>query len=288
MQTLFSPSSIAVVGASADPERVSGLPIKYLQDHGYAGDIYPVNPNHETVAGLPCYPDVGSVPEVPDLVLVIVPGVLVVEVVEESLERGVENVLIVSSGFSETGTEEGMAAEERIAALAADHGATVVGLDVSRGLLATARERASERGFSAAFVHGDAARLPFADGTFSQVLYVATLHHLRPRATRRRSLREVGRVLAADGRALVSAWSTAHDRFDAEAGFDTTVDWTLPGGERVGRYYHIYDPAEFRADIAAAAGVRCVDLTVSSGNCYAVLAPDADSDGEASLTNDRE
>ena len=127
MQTLFSPSSIAVVGASADPERVSGLPIKYLQDHGYAGDIYPVNPNHETVAGLPCYPDVGSVPEVPDLVLVIVPGVLVVEVVEESLERGVENVLIVSSGFSETGTEEGMAAEERIAALAADHGATVVG-----------------------------------------------------------------------------------------------------------------------------------------------------------------
>ena len=127
MQTLFSPSSIAVVGASADPERVSGLPIKYLQDHGYAGDIYPVNPNHETVAGLPCYPDVGSIPEVPDLVLVIVPGVLVVEVVEESLERGVENVLIVSSGFSETGTEEGTAAEERIAALAADHGATVVG-----------------------------------------------------------------------------------------------------------------------------------------------------------------
>jgi ubiquinone/menaquinone biosynthesis C-methylase UbiE len=176
----------------------------------------------------------------------------------------------------------------RHADLLADRGATVVGLDVSRGLLATARERASERGFSAAFVHGDAARLPFADGTFSQVLYVATLHHLRPRATRRRSLREVGRVLAADGRALVSAWSTAHDRFDAEAGFDTTVDWTLPGGERVGRYYHIYDPAEFRADIAAAAGVRCVDLTVSSGNCYAVLAPDADSDGEASLTNDRE
>ncbi len=127
MQTLFSPSSIAVVGASADPERVSGLPIKYLQDHGYGGEIYPVNPNHETVAGLRCYPDVSSLPETPDLVLVIVPGRLVVGVVEESLERGAENVLIVSSGFSETGTDEGERAERRIAELAAEHGATVVG-----------------------------------------------------------------------------------------------------------------------------------------------------------------
>jgi acyl-CoA synthetase (NDP forming) len=127
MQTLFSPSSIAVVGASADPERVSGLPVKYLQDHGYGGEIYPVNPNHETVAGLRCYPDVGSLPETPDLVLVIVPGRLVVDVVAESLARGAENVLIVSSGFSETGTEEGEAAERRITQLAEEYEATVVG-----------------------------------------------------------------------------------------------------------------------------------------------------------------
>jgi len=127
MQTLFSPASIAVVGASADPERVSGLPITYLRDHGYGGEIYPVNPNHDIVAGLDCYPDVGSLPEVPDLVLVIVPGELVVDIVKESLETGVENVLVVSSGFSETGTEEGERAEGRIADLAAEHDATVVG-----------------------------------------------------------------------------------------------------------------------------------------------------------------
>ena len=173
----------------------------------------------------------------------------------------------------------------RHAEVLADRGATVVAFDVSRGLLDTARERAAERGFRAVFVHGDAARLPFERETFSQVLYVATLHHLRPRATRRASLSEVGRVLAPGGRALVSAWSTAHDRFDAEAGFDTTVDWTLPGGERVGRYYHIYDPAEFRADIAAAEGVRCVDLTVSSGNCYAILSPREVSSDQAKQNN---
>jgi len=79
-------------------------------------------------------------------------------------------------------------------------------------------------------------------------------------------------VLAPGGRALVSAWSTAHDRFETDEGFDTTVDWTLPGGTQVGRYYHIYDPEEFEADLTAA-GVEVVDCRVSSGNCYAVVTP---------------
>jgi len=154
----------------------------------------------------------------------------------------------------------------------AEAGGDVVGLDVSRGLLGEARQRASERGFAVDLVHGDAARLPFRSGGFSQVVYVATLHHLPTREARQRSLSAVGRVLAPGGRALVSAWSTAHDRFEADEGFDTTVDWTLPGGKAVGRYYHIYDPDEFRADLEAAA-VEVVDCRISSGNCYAVVAP---------------
>lgn len=166
----------------------------------------------------------------------------------------------------------------------AEQGATVVGLDVSSGLLSEAQKRATARGFAADFVHGDAARLPFAASQFTQIVYVATLHHMQPRATRRASLAEVGRVLAPGGRALVSVWSTAHSSFDAEDGFDTTVDWTLPGGTRIGRYYHIYDPEEFRTDLAAATGVRCVTMEISSGNCYAVVAPDSGS--EAVENND--
>jgi SAM-dependent methyltransferase len=103
-------------------------------------------------------------------------------------------------------------------------------------------------------------------------VYVATLHHLRPRAARVASLDELARVLAPGGRALVSAWSTVHDRFDAEAGFDTEVDWTLPGGETVPRYYHIYDPDQFTADLATS-DCRVVESFVSSGNCYAVVGP---------------
>ncbi|SEO35821.1 Methyltransferase domain-containing protein [Halogranum amylolyticum] len=158
----------------------------------------------------------------------------------------------------------------RHAELLADHVERVVGLDVSRGLLAEARVRATERNFSVDLVHGDAARLPFVADGFDLAVYVATLHHLQSRETRVASLSELARVLTPDGRAVVSVWSTEHDTFDAEVGFDTTVDWTLPGGETVPRYYHIYDSEEFQADLKSS-DLDVVETFVSSGNCYAVV-----------------
>jgi ubiquinone/menaquinone biosynthesis C-methylase UbiE len=150
----------------------------------------------------------------------------------------------------------------------------VVGVDVSAELLRTARKRAQERGTDPVphLLQADAAALPIRTGTVDVAVYVAALHHLCPRSRRIASLSELSRVLVPGGRALVSAWSTAHDRFDADAGFDTTVPWTLPGGESVPRFYHIYDPAEFAADIRES-GLRTVAATVSSGNCYAVVEP---------------
>lgn len=154
--------------------------------------------------------------------------------------------------------------------LLSDHATDVVGLDVSRGLLDEATTRASERGFHAGLVQGDASRLPFVDDAFDLGVYVATLHHLTPREARVASLDELARVLSPDGRAVVSAWSTAHDTFDRTDGFDTTVDWTLPGGETVPRFYHIYAPDEFDADLEAS-DLTVVESTISSGNCYAVV-----------------
>jgi tRNA (uracil-5-)-methyltransferase TRM9 len=164
----------------------------------------------------------------------------------------------------------------RNAEVLVEHAERVVGVDASRNLLALARERVPE----GSFLQGDASRLPLVDDAVDLAVYVATLHHLPERGLRRRSLDELARVLSPGGEALVSAWSTTHDRFDApadaEVGFDTHVDWTLPDGETVPRFYHIYAPPEFDADLAAS------DLTVvrswrSSGNCYAVVTP---SDGE--------
>lgn len=160
----------------------------------------------------------------------------------------------------------------RHAEVLAEHADRVVGLDASRELLFEATNRAEDRDFAVDLVAGDAAHLPLRENCVDLAVYVATLHHLPTRKARVQSLDELARVLAPNGHALVSAWSTAHDRFDAEEGFDTTIDWTLPGGVTVPRYYHIYDPEEFRADLDAS-GLATVDFEVSSGNCYAEVRP---------------
>ncbi|MFC6755635.1 MULTISPECIES: class I SAM-dependent methyltransferase [Haloarcula] len=159
----------------------------------------------------------------------------------------------------------------RHAALLADVADRVVGLDASRSLLDAAEERVGSR---VSLLLGDAARLPIGDDCVDLAVYVATLHHLPSAADRRASLDELARVLAPGGRALVSVWSTAHDRFDApadaETGFDTTVDWTLPGGETVPRFYYIYAPAEFERELDES-GLATESFEISSGNCYAVV-----------------
>lgn len=134
MTSIFNPASVAVIGASSDLDRISGLPVKYLQDHGYEGTIYPVNPNHDEIGGLRAYSSVTELPEIPDLSMVILPANLVLEVVEECLETGVQSVLIVSSGFSETGDEENVAAEEQLTELAEKYDANVIGPN-SQGLI---------------------------------------------------------------------------------------------------------------------------------------------------------
>ena len=155
----------------------------------------------------------------------------------------------------------------RHAALLADTADRVVGLDASRALLTEAADRVGD---SAALVQGDASRLPIATDSVDLAVYVATLHHLPTAADRRASLDDLARVLSPGGTALVSVWSTAHDRFDADSGFDTAVDWTLPGGETVPRFYHIYAPDEFEAELAAS-DLRRHSMEISSGNCYAVV-----------------
>ena len=153
-----------------------------------------------------------------------------------------------------------------------------LGLDLSPAMLETARGRAAERGHTFGLVRADAGSPPVATGSVDLAVYVAVLPHLTTRERRLESLDELARVLVSGGRALVSAWSTEHDRFDADEGFDATVLWTLPGGETVDRFYHIYDPGEFRADVADSA-LDLVEFEVSSGNCYAVVSPGAAASG---------
>lgn len=146
----------------------------------------------------------------------------------------------------------------------------VIALDASRAAVGTAIDRATERGFGLAPCLGDAARLPIREAVVDLAAYVATIHHLPDRETRIASLDELARVLAPGGAAIVSAWSVSHGRFDREAAFDTEIDWTLPNGETVPRFYHVYDQGEFEADLEESA-LEVVEVFESRGNCYGVV-----------------
>ncbi len=98
---LFDPASIAIIGASADPESISGRPLGILLGHGYRGRVYPVNPRHEELSGLRCYPDVASVPGPIDVALVVVNASHVVPVLTACATAGVRFAVVISSGFAE-------------------------------------------------------------------------------------------------------------------------------------------------------------------------------------------
>lgn len=126
VQRLIHPRSIAIIGASADLNKVNGRPLKHLLGKGYTGRILPVNPKYRAIAGLTCYADVDSLPEVPDLAIVVVPADVVIDSIDALGRRGVRAAVIFSSGFGEMGAE-GQALEQALADTARRHGLRICG-----------------------------------------------------------------------------------------------------------------------------------------------------------------
>ncbi|MFJ2211534.1 acetate--CoA ligase family protein [Streptomyces sp. NPDC101062] len=113
----FRPRSVAVIGASDDPSRISGRALHYLRRAGYRGNIHPVNHKRSTVQGLPAYPTLDAVPEVPDMALIGLPSRLLKQAVTDCVAKGVGAAVIYAAGFAETG-EEGQALQEELADIA--------------------------------------------------------------------------------------------------------------------------------------------------------------------------
>lgn len=123
---LFSPRSIAIVGASANPLAIGGQPIKYLCSKGFEGDIFPVNPRYDEIAGLRCYPNLAALPVVPHLVVVAVAAHMVPEIIQQAGQSGVTFGLVLSSGFAEVG-QEGRLLQQRLEDAASETGIRIVG-----------------------------------------------------------------------------------------------------------------------------------------------------------------
>jgi acetyltransferase len=125
-ESFFNPKSIAVVGASRRKGKVGCEVLANMISAGYEGTIFPVNPRAETIQGLKCYPDVKSIGQVPELVVIVVPAKIVPAVMRQCARIGVKSVVIITAGFKEVG-KEGRELEEQIVQIAKQAGIRVIG-----------------------------------------------------------------------------------------------------------------------------------------------------------------
>jgi acyl-CoA synthetase (NDP forming) len=126
LDDLLRPRSIAIVGASDDPTRIGGRPLRHMINQRFEGGIYPVNPRRDTVQGIKAYPSLMDIDGDLDFVLVAVPAPMVVQAVRDAAAKKARTVMVFSSGFAETGPD-GAAMQDEITAIARETGTRVIG-----------------------------------------------------------------------------------------------------------------------------------------------------------------
>ncbi|ROR03291.1 acetate--CoA ligase alpha subunit [Desulfosoma caldarium] len=126
LDAIFSPKSVAVVGASTVPGKVGHDLFANILRGGYTGILYPVNPAARSVLSVKAYPTLKDIPDPVELAILVVPPKAALAVVDEAAQKGVKAVVIVSAGFREVGPE-GRAIEESIAARCREAGMRLVG-----------------------------------------------------------------------------------------------------------------------------------------------------------------
>ena len=122
----FSPRGVALIGASAHPDKISYGVLRNLTECGYQGPVYPVNPHYQQINGLTCYPDIASVPDPVELAVIVLHAKLTPAVLEDCGRRGLKAAVIVSGGFKEIGPE-GAAIEDECLAIARRYGLRLMG-----------------------------------------------------------------------------------------------------------------------------------------------------------------
>ncbi len=141
-RAFLNPRSIAIIGASADENKIGGRPIRYLKLAGYQGPVYPINPGRDTVQGLTSYPSLDAVEGEIDLVVIAVPAQDVLAAVQACVAKRVQGAMVFSSGFAEV-DDEGRALQQRIVEIARQGGVALLGpncagtFNTRIGLLAT-------------------------------------------------------------------------------------------------------------------------------------------------------
>ena len=128
MASFFAPRSIAVAGVSSDPGKMGSIILSNLLENRQRGvlgaSVYALNPTHGSVMGQRAYASVGSLPEVPELLVVAVPGPQALGVIESAAKAGVKAAIVVTSGYAEAGRAD---AEARMAEISAESKMRILG-----------------------------------------------------------------------------------------------------------------------------------------------------------------
>lgn len=122
----FSPRSVAVIGASENPNKVGGRPIYYMKKFGYSGKIFPINPKYSEIQGIKAFPSIQALSETPEAVIIALAGKNAVEAIIECASKGVKTAVVMSSGFAEIGVE-GKALQDQVVEIARKHGMRLIG-----------------------------------------------------------------------------------------------------------------------------------------------------------------
>lgn len=266
LSRLFAPEAVAVIGASERPGSVGGRVLRNLLDAGYRGRLYPVNPAHDNVFGLPCHARIDEVGARPDLAVIATPAPTVPDLVGACGEHGIALAVVMSAGFGEAGPE-GREREDRLRAAARAHGVRILGpnclglmrpssafnatfsnndaepgrlaLVSQSGALCTAiLDWATPRriGFSAMVSLGDAADLDFGDivdylaldhETSSILLYVEGVHQPRRFLSALRSAARVKPVIVIKAGRREAGSRAAMSHTGALVGGDDAFDAAL-------------------------------------------------------------
>jgi len=168
LTSLVSPRSVAVVGASPRSGSVGGEILRSLKACGFSGALYPVNPKHPEVDGIPCVASVAALPDGVDLAVLAINREIVLDAVTACGERGIRNLIVITAGFKESG-EEGVRREEALRALVERYDLNLVGPNCM-GIITSTPQTRMNASFSRWFPSGGQIAFVSQSGSLGETL----------------------------------------------------------------------------------------------------------------------
>ncbi len=126
LEKFFNPESVAIIGATENPQNITSIIIKNLIEMGFKGRLVPVNPHHEEVFGIKCFSSLPDIKEQIDLTVIAIPANHIPEVLKQQAKCGIKNTIIISGGFGEVGGK-GIVLEKEIKSICNQGDINVIG-----------------------------------------------------------------------------------------------------------------------------------------------------------------